>query len=459
MRRAWRSILLVVGSLVAVYLCGVFLFWNRFTSGTTVNDRSVALLSPKEAALNQIRDTSQTMLIFLRRGGSTESFTYRELGVFCPSDAEIATLSVSGWTWPVRLFAKTVYTFDRTLDYDYETLSQVLLSSDSVTSPYLVEPSDVSVTREADGTFSLAPAQEGNVLNTEQLLRVVCDALASHQKTIDLDASGCYVSAEIPEDFPDVSLPGAFSGTFLPITVSLGAGRSEVLDETLLSGMVVEQDGQWVLRYTVLASYVEQLAESYDTAGHTRTFLTSDQKLLSIVPKDTDTYVGWELYQEQTVAAIGSAILNQETEVSAVWKNTGKTHDPEWDLGNTYVELSLDAQHLWYYQDGSCVFETDVITGLPTAERATPTGLFRTLDFYEDYTMQDYWGSAYVEHFVRLTPNGVGIHDASWHSEFGGTIYQIDGSHGCINVPPEVMPELYMLLSEQLPQSVPVVIY
>lgn len=107
------------------------------------------------------------------------------------------------------------------------------------------------------------------MLNTEQLLRVVCDALASHQKTIDLDASGCYVSAEIPEDFPDVSLPGAFSGTFLPITVSLGAGRSEVLDETLLSGMVVEQDGQWVLRYTVLASYVEQLAESYDTAGHT----------------------------------------------------------------------------------------------------------------------------------------------------------------------------------------------
>lgn len=130
-----------------------FLFWNRFTPGTTVNDRSVALLSPKEAALNQIRDTSQTMLIFLRRGGSTESFTYRELGVFCPSDAEIATLSVSGWTWPVRLFVKTAYTFDRTLDYDYEMLSQVLLSSDSVTSPYLVEPSDVSRPVRQTGRF------------------------------------------------------------------------------------------------------------------------------------------------------------------------------------------------------------------------------------------------------------------------------------------------------------------
>ena len=38
---------------------------------------------------------------------------------------------------------------------------------------------------------------------------------------------------------------------------------------------------------------------------------------------------------------------------------------------------------------------------------------------------------------------GIGIHDADWRDEFGGEIYKTNGSHGCINVPSEVMPELY----------------
>ena len=30
---------------------------------------------------------------------------------------------------------------------------------------------------------------------------------------------------------------------------------------------------------------------------------------------------------------------------------------------------------------------------------------------------------------------GIGIHDASWRSVFGGNIYKSNGSHGCINSP------------------------
>lgn len=31
--------------------------------------------------------------------------------------------------------------------------------------------------------------------------------------------------------------------------------------------------------------------------------------------------------------------------------------------------------------------------------------------------------------------NNIGIHDASWRSEFGGNIYKSSGSHGCVNAP------------------------
>lgn len=50
---------------------------------------------------------------------------------------------------------------------------------------------------------------------------------------------------------------------------------------------------------------------------------------------------------------------------------------------------------------------------------------------------------------------GIGIHDADWRDEFGGEIYKTSGSHGCINVPPEIMPELY----ERTEVGMPVIMF
>ena len=30
---------------------------------------------------------------------------------------------------------------------------------------------------------------------------------------------------------------------------------------------------------------------------------------------------------------------------------------------------------------------------------------------------------------------GIGLHDATWRSSFGGNIYKTNGSHGCVNLP------------------------
>ncbi|MDY6341368.1 MAG: L,D-transpeptidase, partial [Lachnospiraceae bacterium] len=40
---------------------------------------------------------------------------------------------------------------------------------------------------------------------------------------------------------------------------------------------------------------------------------------------------------------------------------------------------------------------------------------------------------------------------ASWRKKFGGTEYLKNGSHGCINVPPEVMPNLYEFIYKGMP--------
>ena len=39
-----------------------------------------------------------------------------------------------------------------------------------------------------------------------------------------------------------------------------------------------------------------------------------------------------------------------------------------------------------------------------------------------------------------------GMHDASWRSQFGGSIYKYNGSHGCVNMPRSKVSKLYKMV-------------
>ena len=46
---------------------------------------------------------------------------------------------------------------------------------------------------------------------------------------------------------------------------------------------------------------------------------------------------------------------------------------------------------------------------------------------------------------------GIGFHDATWQSSFGGNRYLSHGSHGCINMPKDKAAALYDLIPEACP--------
>ena len=46
---------------------------------------------------------------------------------------------------------------------------------------------------------------------------------------------------------------------------------------------------------------------------------------------------------------------------------------------------------------------------------------------------------------------GIGFHDATWQSSFGGSRYKSHGSHGCINMPKQKAKEMYDLISDGTP--------
>ena len=125
------------------------------------------------------------------------------------------------------------------------------------------------------------------------------------------------------------------------------------------------------------------------------------------------------------------------------------------DFGSTYIEVSLDEQHMWYYKDGNLVLDTNIVSGTATPKRATPTMVVQVLDKKTDHTMKGSYGESHADYALVIQESGILIHDSSWRDEYGDDIWLYDGSHGCINTPHRAMEELY----DTAEISTPVIIY
>lgn len=63
-------------------------------------------------------------------------------------------------------------------------------------------------------------------------------------------------------------------------------------------------------------------------------------------------------------------------------------------------------------------------------------------DIISIYTDDDF-NSSYKTLPESNITNVYGLHDADWQSSFGGTVYERRGSHGCVNIPPELTDDVY----------------
>ena len=111
-------------------------------------------------------------------------------------------------------------------------------------------------------------------------------------------------------------------------------------------------------------------------------------------------------------------------------------------VGGTYVEISIKQQYMWLYVNRKLVCETDVVTGNNDGYCNTPTGYFSITSRARNTYLNGPGYSSFVNYWMGFY-GGCGIHDASWRSSYGGTIYQGNGSHGCVNTPYSKVQKIY----------------
>ena len=115
-------------------------------------------------------------------------------------------------------------------------------------------------------------------------------------------------------------------------------------------------------------------------------------------------------------------------------------------LTGKFIVVDISNQTLTLYENNTIILETPVVTG-EKYYYDTPTGKFEIKKKETDTYLI---GDDYYTHVNYWMPfnGGIGLHDASWRSKFGGNIYVNNGSHGCVNIPPEYADDIFEIVNK-----------
>lgn len=237
------------------------------------------------------------------------------------------------------------------------------------------------------------------------------------------------------------------------VTYTFGE-TTEVLGSDVISSWI-KVDGETIsIDQAAAQEYVSNLAAAYNTIYVPRTFHTSYGNDVTVSSNE----YGFQIDQEAELAQLLKDIQSGKPVTrDPIYSISGMKRNGKDDLAGSYIEVSLDNQHLWLYKDGALITETDIVSGAPTPERETYRGAWPiaykaspftlTSDVYGYNTKVTYWMP-----FVY----GQGLHDASWQSSFGGNRYKTGaGSHGCINLPKDQAALIYNTIDG----GYPIIIY
>ncbi len=110
---------------------------------------------------------------------------------------------------------------------------------------------------------------------------------------------------------------------------------------------------------------------------------------------------------------------------------------------NTYIDVDLTNQYVKYILNGASVWESPCVSGDVSKGRSTPTGIYAVYGHVKGTYLTGPTWKNWVDYWMPFTRGGCGLHDATWRRKFGGEIYKTNGSHGCVNLPPDKAKELF----------------
>lgn len=436
-----------------IYAGGVIYFRSHFLPGTQINGIDCSFRTADEAQ-EYIKETVTTYTLAVEeRNNGREVLTAADIGLEYVPDNGVAELveGQNSMAWLLSFRSQKDYQLETSIQYDEELLKEKVLSMNCFQEENITEPQDASI-QETDTGYEIVAEVEGTKLDEEKTLNAIRQAVAEKETAVNLEEEDCYVNPSVTQDDENLvkQLEQITKLTDVEITYDFGDRTETVNKDIIKEWLTLDEENNYTLDEEKVAAYVYQLGYDYDTFGCTREFTTSLGETVTIKGGD----YGWAIDQDEETAALIEAIESGESQVrEPVYAYEGWDRS-ENDIGDTYVEISIEDQRMWMYKDGELLVDTPIVTGNVSKGWDTPAGVYAVDAMMSPYVLtgEDYESD--VTYWIPFNGN-IGIHDASWRSEFGGDLYLTEGSHGCVNTPYEQVEIIY----QNIDIGAPVVVY
>lgn len=442
----WLIILLILAVLTGAYLAVGSYYKTRFFPGTYINGLDCSGLTVQEVEYRIANEAEDYGITIKERDGVTEQIDGAYMGYVYLSDGSVQDVknAQDPMLWLNAYFHPETYSSNVVTSYDKEMLREAVLGLDCFDEEKVTAPQDACIVQKDDGSYELQSEIEGNQLDSEKVISLIQNAVDAGETEVDLEAADCYLKPAVRSDDEALNTRYAVLKKYESMTVTYLIGdEREVLDtSTIFSWMTIGEDGSVSFDWNQAADWLAALGDRYDTIGNQVPFTTS---LGETVTVETVTY-GWKIDEANEINELLAVLeAGESVEKEPLYLETARTHSGN-GIGSTYVEIDYASQRMWFYKDGQLLVDTYVVTGNVSAGNGSPTGIYciynkelnATLKGEDYETPVNYWMPFY---------GGVGIHDATWRSSFGGDIYLTSGSHGCINTPLDQVKIIYENIS------------
>ena len=446
-----RWYLWILAGIFLAYLAASVYFMEHCFLGTAVNGENVEFQTVKQVNSLILEQAEGYGLTVLERGGTEESVTAQQLGMSFSETENVRNYKrvQNGFLWPRMFWQQDTYQIAPDITFDEETFDETLASLSCVREGE--EPEDARGELTADG-YELYPEQQGSRIKEDVLKEQVRAAAETLTETVDLEEAGCYEAPSLTADSPEITELTAKLDQWFATEVTYEFGsQTEVVDSSVVAGFIQLDGCEASLSEEAVRAWVAGLADRRDTYKKSRQF---NSTLRGVITVSGGNY-GWQIDQETETAALLASVEKGETAAKQpAWSREGKAWGDNNDVGDTYIEVDMGAQHMWAYKDGALLIDTDVVTGNISRNYGTPSMVAAIQYKDRNAVLRGDNYATPVKYWMPFYGN-YGIHDASWRREFGGTVYLTNGSHGCVNTPPAAMKVIF----ENMDSGTPVVLY
>ena len=448
--------IIVIGALLGIYLGLSIFFINNFTFGTYINGIKVSGCNVEEVKKELAKKIEDYYLILDERDNVKETIHSSDINLEYVEDGKVEDIlkNQNPFGWIGNLISKDEYEVRSEIKYDSSKLQEVINNLKCINNNNSVEPVNATIKYDGD-KFIIEEEVLGNIINKEKIHEIIAKAITEGEDKISLDKKGGYVNPTYTKDSKKIKESLETANKYIKTKVIYDfKGESTTLDKEIINTWItLDDECNVVISEAAVRNYVDKLSAKFNTYGNSRKFKTSNGNTITISKGD----YGWIVNKSKEINELKELVVEGQTttkepnfsQKAAIFSDTN-------DYGDTYVEINLATQHLWLYKEGKKVLETDIVSGsMLDPSTATPDGIYYVKYKERNATLR---GEGYEQPVAYWMPfnGGIGMHDADeWRDTYGGDIYLTSGSHGCINMPLNMVAQVY----ENIDAGTPVICY